>query len=164
MKHLRIDIKLIKLIIFVLTFLVLGVVIFRGGLRILHRSQASINWPTVQGEVIRSEVRGDRDRNHEDSLPWADIQVRYVVHGQSYESNQERFEEGTNMNIQTVRVLVNRYPVGQPATVYYNPDNPQEALLDPGVRGSSYTLLLISMFVFGVIPIIARAIYRDHIA
>jgi len=162
MKRLRIDTKLIKLAIFVLILLVLGVVIFRGGLRILHRAQASVNWPTVQGEIIRSEVRGDR--RNDDSLPWADIQFRYVVHGQSYQSNQERFKEGTNMNIQTVRALVNRHPVGQPATVYYNPDNPQEALLDPGVRGSSYTLLLISMFVFMVIPIIARAIYRDHIA
>jgi hypothetical protein len=38
------------------------------------------------------------------------------------------------------RTILQRYPVGKPVTVYYNPARPQQAVLEPGVAGVAWVL------------------------
>jgi hypothetical protein len=55
------------------------------------------------------------------------------VNGHRYRSDRLRASDGfysVGMLPGSAQAVVNRYPAGAPVTVYYNPDNPQESLLE----------------------------------
>ena len=74
---------------------------------------------------------------------------RYQVQGRSYSSNVRSFGDGM-----TDSEVFEQYPGGRGVTVYYDPDNPQEATLIKGVgtwtaTGARYAqIILVLGFVF----------------
>ncbi len=106
-----------------------------------HRRQA---WPTTQGKIIRSQLVGEG----EDAT--ADIEYEYHVAGVRYTS-LNLVPENTGY---TPSTMVERYIAGKPVTVYYNPDNPKQTLLE---RGNN--ILAIAFIGAGVIDIIFSAAY-----
>lgn len=106
----------------------------------LWRQVRAESWPTVSGVVTKSEVESHSDSDG--TTYSAEISFRYQVNGQANESDTWRFGAGSSSDSSEARGVVRRYPVGQPVTVHYDPNDPSSAVLEVGVQGSDLFLLL----------------------
>lgn len=83
-----------------------------------------------------------------------DITYQYTVNGQQYINN--RFaQRPTLINRESIiqRVL-EKYPVGQKVTVYYNPANPQDAYLQKGMGGAATAIVLGALLLTALIAVV----------
>lgn len=104
------------------------------------------NWPTVPGIIMSSKVV-KTDRLETNTLPnrkgmvsrivyLPTVAYNYTVEGRKYHSNKvflwmdaEDFHKPKN-----AKKIVDRYPVGKEVTVYYNPENIGEAILETKIK------------------------------
>jgi len=116
-------------------FTFLGAMLFPLGAFILAKTEynraravESLGWPATQGEVRRSEVSsrlvkfGRRYR-----LLFA---CDYVVAGRGYRTEKVQFGSGWVTSRDLIEAFAASYPVGSRPTVYYDPDDPQEAVVE----------------------------------
>ncbi len=129
--------------IFPLLFVAVGVAMLVVGVIGLRRAAASADWPTTQGVIVSSEV--ERVRRNDPDRGWtttfhARISYGYSVGGEPYTGDRVGIGDyGSNTN-HRARSVVRRYPVGSHVTVYYDPDRPRIALLEPGVRPMAFVI------------------------
>lgn len=103
---------------------------------------ASREWPSTSGRIIRSEVFVD------DEGATALVTYEYSVNGVSY--GQSRIGSGNYGDARPSR-SVERYPKDKEVLVYYNPEDPGSALLEPGIDVYALTgLFLMGAIVAGV--------------
>jgi len=100
---------------------------------------ASKSWPTTTGTVLSAnvELRQSRSGRSGYSLSHYPIVVYdYEVRGQRYQGNRIGFSEiGTGWAGPAQQKLA-RYPIGGAVQVYYNPQNPMEAVLERSAPGN----------------------------
>jgi hypothetical protein len=95
-------------------------------------------FPTVVGKITSSEVgtpivgvgREGGDRVQTFTL---DITYKYVVNGKTYSSKKRRWHEVQSSFHRYHDSIARKYPLGKSVTVYYNPNNPKVAVLEPGL-------------------------------
>jgi hypothetical protein len=128
--------------------------------------RASLNWPSVPGKVESSGVfvRGDR-RKAEFS---AAVVYQYTVRGKEYTRSRLAFgPEGTY--VATAKAEAARYRPEQEVTVYYDPADPKNAVLERrllfgtyiwAVRGASLGFAGLRMLCVGLTPTLTSA--RSH--
>jgi uncharacterized protein DUF3592 len=100
---------------------------FLWGLNTLYAGWSSRSWPTADGKIFYSSARTG-GRNYRRQL-WYEYNVRgtrYVAENYRVGGNRSPFKD-------TVKEAAERYPVGHTVKVYYNPSNPSEAVLEPGL-------------------------------
>lgn len=95
------------------------------------KAASSNSWPTVRGTILSSEISSSTDSDS-DTTYTSDIRYSYSVGGSPIEGSQVLFGEGSTSDYDAVQKLVDRYPEKSLVTVYYNPDDPTEAVLEPG--------------------------------
>jgi hypothetical protein len=89
--------------------------------------RASRKWPQVTGTITRSCIECNTDA---DANPYAvSIQYEYVVNGVGYTSVQEM---GQYVRKSSAQACVERYAVNTNVVVYYDPEKPANAVLEPG--------------------------------
>lgn len=116
-------------------FLGFGVLLFVDGLGPFLAGGASLEWPTIEGEVISSEIVTNGGRR---TVKYrAAIQYEYSVNGRKYSSDKVTImpTKGTRDKAQR---QVNKYPVGKTISVHYDPNEPEFAVLEPGRTGYIY--------------------------
>ena len=93
---------------------------------------ASTRWPTVEGEIIKSEV-GKRQVKREPGI-FPVVVYSYHVNEQDYQA--KRIKVGTQTFSSTsydwVQGTLDKYPLGKKVTIHYNPNSPTKAVLEPG--------------------------------
>ena len=94
---------------------------------------AACNYNSTTGTILRSQVI---DRSDDDGSSYAvDISYQYTVNDRVYSSNV--FNHGMKSASQTwANSVVTQHPAGSTAIVYFDPANPQDALLTQGIDGS----------------------------
>ena len=118
----------------VLTVLV-AIAFFLDGRIIAHEKEASLTWPTTPGTITSCELR--EVRNKPRRLPYeivrytVDVTYSYTVDGEPYEGDRvalidSLWSEGS------AQARESKYQVGTTHPVYYNPDDPSRAVLEPG--------------------------------
>jgi len=134
-----------KLILSLICFVVGGVAVFFGSGQIKAAKQ-SADWPTVQGTVVSSEVQQERNTSRSNGKSrmkttyHAEILYDYVANGTTYSANKVSFGQVGGSSPAPARKIVNRYPKGKNVTVYYNPEKPETAVLEPGMSAAVYFL------------------------
>ena len=132
-------------------FVVSGLITMAWGWRVVARGRLSLQWPAVEGEIIRSEVNSDMD----DLLP--QIEYRYAVNGMSYTRSIE-FPADITPSRELTASYQRKYPAGARVQVFHNPLQPDIATLEPGpgkgdwlifAFGLGAVILGMIMFVFG---------------
>jgi len=90
----------------------------------IQMAKASTAWPAVDGVVTAAERKrvALRLQPH--------VTYSYAVNGVNFTANRVSFA-GAIPKKEIDHVLA-RYPVGQTVTVHYQPDNPVQAVLEPG--------------------------------
>lgn len=130
-------IKRRDLVIIVVLFTSVGVGFTYINVNTILAAAASGSWPYVEGQVTWTQFR------HSDSHVYQKVRYRYVVGGREYSSEQISFARAHRpaRSKQTAR----RYTEGQSVRVYYNPENPANAVIEPGLSYFPFLLLLLGL-------------------
>lgn len=123
-------------------FFVPGIIIVFFGLRSYQESRASAEWPSVEGEIRSSEVV--RSSTSDGTSFRAEVTYTYRVDGQNFTGDRIQTTTVSSSNRSRAVSIQRQYPVGQSVEVFYNPERPDRALLEPGVRSGS-----LFVFAFG---------------
>jgi hypothetical protein len=130
-----------RLILLGLVALGMGVALLLWSADRTRAARASVTWPSAEGVVVRSEVVRSGGGSSRSSVSYeADVRYRYAVGGRRYESG--RFAIGVAHSFAdpaAARAEVAAYPPGRRVRVYYDPREPAESCLVPGVDGALRT-------------------------
>jgi hypothetical protein len=90
-------------------------------------ARRSQSWPTVEGRLMTSHVT-----THGLAFYKLTVTYHYTVDGSSYCSSRIAFGSDLLFGLSAAQHAVESCPVGGAVTVYYNPRNPRQAVLEPG--------------------------------
>lgn len=128
--------------------LAFGGVFFYFGLRSRRQASAAGNWPSAAGQVTAVSIHTQTNYSSEGapSVSYQPVvEYDYTVIGTPYHGSRVAFGADSFGRRQAEGVLA-KYPPGTSVTVYYNPDKPEEAVLEKSAQGT-----LLFMIVGGVI-------------
>ena len=121
---------------------------------------ASEHWTETKGRVVASGVETRRDVGATDG-PAAPrryehrpaVRYTYTAGGATYTADRVRFGENTAERGEGARARAqaeaDRYPEGQDVSVFYDPDDPSRAVLEPG-RQSTPWILIVGLLASGM--------------
>jgi len=122
-------------------FMLGGGIFFAIGLSAILTASASKGWPSVDGVIVSSEVQSDwssapagtpQHRSGTQRVYRADVRYAYTVDGQEYEGDRVEFGGFSSSNAKRAYRIVGTYRKGQTVAVYYDPNDPSRAVLEPG--------------------------------
>lgn len=122
-----------------------GTVALLFGIYILQlpMAAASLSWPTVEGSILSSEVYEQCCGEYSEGW-FPKVSYRYSVAGKEYISDKVEFVSMGDGNTSYFALqVIRRYPVGKQVKVYYNPLDPDVAVLEPGIPDNHYFFHLI---------------------
>ncbi|WP_407947778.1 DUF3592 domain-containing protein [Pontiella desulfatans] len=126
-----------------LGFILFGYSAFKYGISRLIKSLKSRSWPTTIGSVSYSELHKLRSQKTGIQYQYKPrIRYEFIANDQVLSSNKIFFGEYTSSNKSRIESLLSKYPLGSDVTVIYNPDNPEEAILEPIISiGTIFSLI-----------------------
>lgn len=132
-------------LVFGLLFAVVGYfVAFTFGKPMLDNAKASRDWPTAPGVITRSAVATKRSDGK--TMYSVDVVYRYQVEGREFTCSNVFFGgNASSSNSSAAHKVAGRYPEGAEVDVSYEPDNPANAVLEPGARWQSYIIYAIGL-------------------
>lgn len=135
-------------------FLLLGLFIIWQGYSLLKSGSQSKNWPTAEGYIIDSkvsqELHGSKGYKYKPEVFYS-----YVVEGKNYSSNSITVEQVLYNTPQKPTKVINTYPSSIKVVVYYSPEDPAFAVLNPGIKSGGYIItgIGIAFFLIGTLGI-----------
>ena len=146
-------INLISYALYVASILIIG-----QNIRYLVKVSKSKKWPYVEGEIIKVMVyRGGTANGDSYNV---DITYNYNVEGEIYNNHQIKldFVHGARTYIPKLFAMMkaDRYEEGNKINVFYNPHNPNESIIEHGLRYFTFFMMLlagIGIFLFGLVGI-----------
>lgn len=146
--ELLLTVGIIGFVLLILNAIFLGIIFF------MRRKMAAVSqWPSTMGTVLMSTL--ERRSSSEGSTDYAVVQYSYQVGGQAYQSY--KLAPGPEVGGTGAGKVVARYPPGAQVMVFYNPQNPSEAVLERNAPAQWVMWLILIIFdctLCGVIPII----------
>ncbi len=128
-----------------LFFIIFGLILIIFAVQNSIISMESEDWLTVEGTITSSAIDSykERDTGTGDDSPTTyttyyepEITYSYLVNGADYSSDKISFSR-TRFVIQSeAQEIIDKYSTGTNVTVYYNPNNPSESVLKPGIQDS----------------------------
>ena len=115
----------------------------------IYMMLVSRQWHSVTGKVIQSKIERSYS-SYRASSPSkkAVIVYRYQVEDAFFNSDRVLWGGETyHYGLDEPDKLINKYPVGKSVSVYYDPENPAEAVLERRARILDYGLVGFSSFV-----------------
>jgi len=113
--------------------------------QIFLEARTSASWPSVTGTLTRAKVGERGFRRY-----FANVAYTYRVGSQEFTGSKIRASDGEcNIRdgaVQAIRGLT----VGQTVTVFYNPSNPRQAMLQVGAGFQEYAMLFIPVLMFSI--------------
>jgi hypothetical protein len=137
-------------------FLILNV-IFLGIIFFMRRRMAAVSqWPSTMGTVHASYLELRHSSGDSGSTNYPVVQYSYQVGGQAYQST--KLAPGPEVGGTGAGKVVARYPAGAAQVmVFYNPQNPSDAVLETKAPAQWILWLILIIFdvvLCGVLPII----------
>jgi len=104
-------------------------------------------WPITQGNITSFNLRA------EGTLLWPDIEYRYLVDGEEYVSaylfaDTTHNTPGSQYSRRLAHRIAVAYQTGEAVDVYYNPTEPEQAVLDVRIPGKlKFIIILLSALI-----------------
>jgi len=137
-------------------FVILGAFMITVGVNNYRDGKATDSWPATNGLVLSSVVKEDsrtvRDngRTRTETTYEPIVRYEYTVDGTVY-SGGDITAGGYGGGLDRAYRVTGRYPVGIDTTVYYDPDHPDRAVLEPGADVRNVYLFGGGGAVFGIV-------------
>ena len=139
----------IAVVLLILNAVFLGIIFFTS------RRMATVSqWPSTMGTVVASRIE-HRHSSDIGTVEYPSVQYSYQVSGQSYQGT--KIAPGMEVGGTGARKVVARYPAGAQVMVFYNPQNPSDAVIERKARAQWLIWLLLVVFdcvLCGVIPLV----------
>ena len=110
-----------------------GLAALWGGFELRDRAQRMTAWPSVRGRVTGSTLVPDDTPMEDGSTAYyPQISYEYVVGGHEYRGQRRSLVNvgGSGLNRGMGERVLARYPVGSEVVVFYDPQDPKEAILE----------------------------------
>ena len=114
-------------------FIIAGFVAVIWGWFIFAKARKTLRWPMVEGAIEQSAPTSEDN----DLLPH--ILFSYTVAAYNYQRILE-FPDGTEPSPELATSYAKKYPAGAKVSVYYNPDQPDQATLEPGLARGDWMI------------------------
>lgn len=120
-----------------------------------RQGAASMKWPTVSGKVTRVSVvaeerqeDGDDGRNRITTVYRPDVQYSYAVGGREFHSSAWKWGwTALYPDEESAKAPAAKYTAGANVPVFYNPEIPEQAILEPGNKdGTAAQIVFGAMF------------------
>ena len=139
---------IIVFVLFILNVVFLTILFF------MRRRMATVSqWPATMGNVIMSTI--ERRSSDDGYTDYPVVQYSYQVGGQAYQSY--KLAPGPEVGGTGARKVIAKYPPGAQVMVFYDPQNPAEAVLERKAPAQWLMWLILAIFdvtLCGVIPIL----------
>lgn len=119
-------------------FIVGGLATTLWGWIVIVRGRKSLTWPSVGGTIEKSALSSESDA----LLPA--IEYSYAVAGRTFRRMVE-FPGDISPTAELARSYVDKYPAGAHVQVYYDPDRPERATLEPGQGRGDWMILALGV-------------------
>lgn len=124
----------------ILIKLFVSIVFFAGGLTaylyitkpMADEARASETWLSVEGEVIRSEINSYRNSEGKEMYS-PDVAYIYQLNGKDYSGSKISDLSYSTSSEGEVRKKLAKYAKGSTVAVYYDPEDPYNSTLKPGI-------------------------------
>ena len=137
---------------------VLGVLLLLFGVWFVQEAMVARNWPPTTGTLISASVRSSRSGSSSAKRYKVHLIYRYIVEGKSYTSSRYRLGDGSTAGDFThpeqAREEAKRWKEGQDIEVYYDPDEPQSAVLVREASWGVYVPIVLGLL-FGLAGVFA---------
>jgi hypothetical protein len=111
--------------------------------------QESEKWPNVKGAITRSDMDVQGFGRKMTYTPM--IAYRYSVNGMEYSGSRVQFVRTAGSSESSAQSVLAKYPVNSTPTVYYDPANPTNCVLEPGNTSTGMVLSFVGpLFVLGM--------------
>ena len=131
-------------------------VIFLAILFFMRRRMAVVSqWPATMGTVNASYLERRRSSSDSGSTNYPVVHYSYQVGRQAYQGT--KIAPGPEVGGTGAGKVVDRYPAGAQVMVFYNPQNPSDAVLETRAPAQWLMWLILAIFdcvLCGVIPIV----------
>ena len=132
-------------------FVLVNFFLYREIVSTQNRENAAQTWPTVTGKITASKVKRQHDSEN-GPVDYPHVSYTYEVNGKTHRSSN--IMAGGELGGMNVESTLARYPQGSQVTVYYDPQNPKDAVLEPGnktvSKGLWLMLVLMDIFICGM--------------
>lgn len=129
-------------------------VVFLAVIYFMRRKMAAVSqWPSTMGTVLASTIEW-RHSSDSGSTAYPVVQYSYQVNGQAYQSY--KLAPGPEVGGTGANKVVARYPAGAQVMVFYDPQNPSDAVLERKAPAMWLMWLLLVVFdcaLCGAIPL-----------
>ena len=119
--------------------------------RNMQKAKQSKDWMTAPGKVVYSDVdvQYSSDSDGDSSTTYgAKVVYEYDVVGIHYEKDRIAFNAGVRSNnYKKHAAIAANYPVGKAVTVYFNPDDPDDAVLETAVKSIASSIIIAIVFI-----------------
>lgn len=140
---------IIGFVLLILNAVFLGIIFF------MRRKMAAVSqWPSTMGAVNASYLER-RSSSEGGSTNYPVVQYSYQIGGQLYQG--AKLAPGPEVGGTGAGKVVERYPAGAQVMVFYNPQNPSEAVLERKAPAQWLLWLLLVIFdcaLCGVVPLL----------
>ena len=128
-------------------------VVFLAVIFFMRRKMAVVSqWPSTMGTVLASTIEW-RSSSEGGSTAYPVVQYSYQVNGRAYQSY--KLAPGPEVGGTGAKKIVARYPAGAQVMVFYDPQNPSEAVLERKAPAQWLMWLILVIFdcaLCGAIP------------
>jgi hypothetical protein len=111
----------------------------------------SARWPFVVGELESTDLkeviykgRDSRGGADEASAWVVDFRYSYSVSGKKYDGSRVTYSDGINKTARALKRLQGKYKGKSQIQVFFNPKNPDQSVLVPGLSIFNFTPLITS--------------------
>lgn len=119
--------------------------------RAVGKAKAAETWPTAAGRVISSEVVEEESTDREGGTStWYNPVVTYAYSagGRELTSRRLRFGNYRSASRRKAESALAPYPAGATPAVRYNPEDPEESVLETTRPGPIYLIMALFGFLF----------------
>jgi hypothetical protein len=135
-------------------FIIIGTFVCIDGIGIILKANETYSWKKAPGVITSSEIIDPDLCYAKNKGCHVNIQYMYIADGIKHQSNSifigEHRVNATGLAISFGKQYLSMYPLGNQTPVYYDPKNPQNAVLQRGWSKLTFTELKLGiLFAFG---------------
>lgn len=121
-----------------------------GTLKIIDNTNSK-SWESTEGKITLSEIRTRSSSGTSNSIVYfPSVKYDYYINNIKYTGNRISLLVDIKLSdISYAEKILENYKVNQTVAVFYNPNNPQEAVLDLEVKKASLLIYLVIIVIFG---------------
>ena len=109
----------------------------------MRKSKESRQWPAASGKITESATQGSFEQTGRGGM-WIErpkLSYTYTVDSKEYEGHSIGVAEMGSASKQDAQEKIAPYPVGKEVMVFYNPRNPDEAILEKQSGANTFVFL-----------------------